>query len=199
MTNRDEDLLAAFPVALKHHLREERGDRGIDLKDLIPHLTTWYSVSKRAQHLPLETIAEHSAFQILPSDLTATNTASFGNCPVEITYHLASYFDYLKHEKAMDIQSFGQSVAQMNLMTDVLSTCERILRTRNARLEMTIIPAKTHSCSCCIQHCDLAGKPWPVGLIYDLMSESWYGALCYFYHFNCKPLLAGYPFPQRLS
>lgn len=61
-------------------------------------------------------------------DTTSNNTVAYGCLPVEIAFHLASYMEYLKAERGMDLQSFGYSIQQTNGLMDVISACERILR-----------------------------------------------------------------------
>jgi putative membrane protein len=61
-------------------------------------------------------------------DTTSNYTVAYGCLPVEITFHLASYFEYLKAERGMDLQSFGYSIQQINGLMEVTSVCERILR-----------------------------------------------------------------------
>lgn len=72
----------------------------------------------------------HSLYEPHPKDATANYTLRYGCLPVEITYQLAAYFDYVRKERDLDIQSFGQAIVQVNGLMDVMSTCERILRTR---------------------------------------------------------------------
>lgn len=132
------DLLAAFAIALKHHLREERGHSVASIQDLVAHLDTFSAL--RARNTASEECSQSSAtkskqhkhvlYEPHPSDFTGNLCASHGSVPVEIAFHLAAYLEVLKRERAMDIQSFGHAIAQMNALMDVLATCERILRTR---------------------------------------------------------------------
>lgn len=135
-------MLAAFPFALKHHLREERGAYADDLRDLVAHLDTWSSprarVTAETQVALEQSGLQHSAFEVSGSDCTAHDILSYGCLPTEINFHLSGYFQYLKVERGLDLQTYGQALTQLNALMDVLSTCERIFRTRRCALQDAI-------------------------------------------------------------
>lgn len=74
--------------------------------------------------------ARHLLYEPHSRDTTANYCAAYGTLPVEIVHSLAAYADLQRSEKGLDPQSFTNVSLQLNQLMDVLSTCERILQTR---------------------------------------------------------------------
>ncbi|KAJ3344918.1 hypothetical protein HDU91_007517, partial [Kappamyces sp. JEL0680] len=93
------NLLLAYAVAVKHHLRGETGPYYEDLYPLIMHLPDFAPGQ------------EHPA-----SD----------NIPLEISFHISQHISALRAREAVDAVQMGQMIVAVNGMVDVLSNLERI-------------------------------------------------------------------------
>ncbi len=96
------NLLIAYAVAIKHHLRDEKG---IYYEDLYPLLA----------HIP-EYAKEDSSKRLDTMD----------NLPLELSYHISQHISYLKKFDLIDPVQMGQMIIATNGMVDVLSNLERI-------------------------------------------------------------------------
>ncbi|KAJ3256334.1 hypothetical protein HK103_005589 [Boothiomyces macroporosus] len=94
------NLVVAFAVACKHYLRGEKGFHYEDLHNLLIHVPDF----KPGQYHP-ET----------------------DSLPLEITFHLASYFKRTRKEGMVDAVAGGQMIIALNGLTDSLSSFERIV------------------------------------------------------------------------
>jgi predicted membrane chloride channel (bestrophin family) len=121
------NLVGYFAVALKHHLREERGHAAADVADLIPHLHT-FSKIRVQQESDLALAASHPCYETHPKDVTANYTCQHGTLPTEITWHLGAFLEHLVNKQKMLPVAYSQGIAMLNGFSEVTSTCERILR-----------------------------------------------------------------------
>ncbi|ORY82636.1 Bestrophin, RFP-TM, chloride channel-domain-containing protein [Protomyces lactucae-debilis] len=124
------NLVGYFAVALKHHLREERGHMASDLAELIPHLPTFSKVREEGGHSEssTSTTAGHPCYVPHPKDATANYTCLHGTLPTEITWHLGAFLEHLVSDRGMVPVAYGQAIGIVNGFSEVTSTCERILR-----------------------------------------------------------------------
>ncbi|RKP14180.1 Bestrophin/UPF0187, partial [Piptocephalis cylindrospora] len=100
------DLLLAYVVSIKHHLREEYGTNYPDLEHLLP-----------------EQIKDAENCQ---GDLNPDRTM---NLPLEISYYLGLYQQRVYDLKGMDVPCYANFFAALTLATDCLSVLERIRST----------------------------------------------------------------------
>ncbi|KAJ3272694.1 hypothetical protein HDV01_005330 [Terramyces sp. JEL0728] len=94
------NLIVAYAVACKHYLRGEKGFHYEDLHNLLVHVPDF----KPGQYHP-ET----------------------DSLPLEITFHLASYFKRARKDGMVDAVAGGQMIIALNGLTDTLSSFERIV------------------------------------------------------------------------
>lgn len=113
---------------MKHHLREERGHDAPDVVELVKHLNTYSRLRSNFQQNVTPESPAHALFSPEKGDLTSNHTVAYGCLPVEITFHIASYMEYLKTDRNLDAQTYGHALAQTNILIEITSICERILR-----------------------------------------------------------------------
>jgi len=145
------NLLLAFTVALKHHLREERGTYYDDLYPLVSHLPRPYhhysndgrpsSHHRSVSHfsmLSTSTFTEsHAHCGDIPSslfkhdqrDLACQGTLIQGNLPLEIANYLTNYAEHLQADGRLPIPLWNALQSGTSQLIEVLTNCERILRT----------------------------------------------------------------------
>jgi ion channel-forming bestrophin family protein len=151
-------MLLAFAVALKHHLREERGTHYDDLYPLVSHLPRHhhdYMNGGRPRSpgracdcdrslSPLSMLSGSTAFtegrnnvNELPSslfkhdrrDLACQGTLVQGNLPLEIANYLSNYAEVLLADGRLQVPLFNAMLSGTGQLVEVLTNCERILRT----------------------------------------------------------------------
>lgn len=83
------NLLIAFAVSTKHYLREEYGYKYEDLAHLLSHITMTHS-----PHNDVSLSHKNTLDDVITTrkDLTCTNI------PLEISYYIASYINYIKSQ-----------------------------------------------------------------------------------------------------
>jgi len=153
------NLLLAYAIALKHHLREERGPYYDDLYPLICHLPRHIHRPDIKPPTPEELmegghIAHSSPMSILkmrsfvhhemkgkpreiPSslylhdrrDLSSQGTLLQGNIPLEIMNYISAFFELCVSENRLIVPLFTNTLQQVSTLLDVLTITERILRT----------------------------------------------------------------------
>ncbi|KAI5838517.1 Bestrophin, RFP-TM, chloride channel-domain-containing protein [Morchella snyderi] len=97
------ELLHAFAVALKYHLRGERDWEQLgELKELLKGLPAYQQL-----HLHHDT----------------------ANHPIQITLHISAYLEHLRQTRPVDTQVFTHLLLYMDSLTSCISSCERLLRT----------------------------------------------------------------------
>ena len=144
-------------MSLKHHLREERGPYYDDLYPLICHLPRHFHTHDIRPPKPGDLMEDggkghYSPFTMLerrsfvdskskpreiPStlylhdrrDLSCQGTLIQGNLPLEITNYISAFFELCIEENRLITSLFTNTLQQVSTMLDVLTTCERILRT----------------------------------------------------------------------
>ena len=148
-------MLLAYAVALKHHLREERGTYYDDLYPLVKHLprqhqhwshegrtpspssvgtgsltpfsmpssTTFISHQERLETIP------SSLFKHDHRDLDCQGTLVQGNLPLEIANYLTNFAEVCQADGRLSISLYNAMQAGTNALIEVLTNCERILRT----------------------------------------------------------------------
>ncbi|KAJ3318864.1 hypothetical protein HDV06_006985 [Boothiomyces sp. JEL0866] len=94
------NLIVAFPIACKHHLRDEHGYHYEDLYNLLIHIPDF---QPGQYHPEIESI------------------------PVEISYHLSSYLKKIRADGLLDAPSGALLLGTLNSMLDVLSSFQRIV------------------------------------------------------------------------
>ena len=149
------NLLLAYAVALKHHLREERGTYYDDLYPLVSHLPRQhrsYSFDGRPQSSTSRRGRSMSAFSMLsgstlgpshhhsediPSslfnhdrrDLACQGTLLQGNLPLEIANYLTNFAEHVQADGRLSIALFNAMLTGTGQLVEILTNCERILRT----------------------------------------------------------------------
>lgn len=149
------NLLLAYAVALKHHLREERGTYYDDLYPLISHLPRHYtsyscdgrppsSTGRQGRSMsPFSMLSgstlghSHHHSEDIPSslfkhdkrDLACQGTLLQGNLPLEITNYLTNFAEHVQADGRLSIALFNAMLAGTGQLVEVLTNCERILRT----------------------------------------------------------------------
>ncbi|KAI8923731.1 Bestrophin, RFP-TM, chloride channel-domain-containing protein [Entophlyctis helioformis] len=96
------NLVIAFPLAIKHHLRGEKSHKYQDIHNLLIHLPDY-----RPGALHPET----------------------DNMPVDISLHLTGYTTFLRRSEMVDLNTFGAINAAILALVDCLSNMERIKMT----------------------------------------------------------------------
>jgi len=147
------NMLLAYCVALKHHLREERGTYYDDLYPLVKHLPRHHHhftndgrpPSHRRSISPFSMLAgskfthtdsryedeeiPSSLFKHDQRDLACQGTLVQGNLPLEIANYLTNYAEHVQADGRLPIALFNAMQAGTNGLVEVLTNCERILRT----------------------------------------------------------------------
>ena len=146
----------AYAVALKHHLREERGTYYDDLYPLVSHLPRHYTqyssdgippspTSRRGRSmspfsmLSGSTLSPHpkdrsedihsSLFNHDRRDLACQGTLIQGNLPLEISNYLTNFAEHVQADGRLSIALYNAMMAGTGQLVEVLTNCERILRT----------------------------------------------------------------------
>jgi ion channel-forming bestrophin family protein len=150
-------MLLAFAIALKHHLREERGAFYDDLYPFVCHLPRHHQhfmndgrppTSSHGSHdksmSPMSMLSDSTKFtdrpmsdMDLPSslfkhdqrDLACQGTLVQGNLPLEIANYLTNFAEVLNADGRLTVPLFNTLLAGTNSLVEVLTMCERILRT----------------------------------------------------------------------
>ena len=126
------NLIAVFAVALKNHLRDQRGHDVPDIAPMIPHLATYSKTKYDGGILPMrlrrnDTIA-NCGFTMQNDWCEATLQA--GVLPTELCFHLSSYMEFIRAEHPGLPNYLPQNFnLLLNTMSEIVSTCERIRRT----------------------------------------------------------------------
>jgi ion channel-forming bestrophin family protein len=154
------NLLLAYAIALKHHLREERGTYYDDLYPLVKHLPRHFShftSDGRPPSRPTPPPRSFSSFSIRsssssaassghstpigsmgfqsrlfypdPKDLACQGTLSQGNLPLEIANYLSNYAELVQADGRLSIALWNALQSGTCQLVEVLTNCERILRT----------------------------------------------------------------------
>jgi len=152
------NLIVGFAIALKHHLREERGIFYDDLYPLIKHLPRHFNfpvdgrppnpsdemmdAKKKTpismlKQIHLTEYQKRDTIDGIPSglfmhdcrDLSNQGTLVQGNIPLEIANYITSYFELCASDDCLIVPVFNASIANVTAMVDILTDCERILRT----------------------------------------------------------------------
>lgn len=131
-------LINAFAVALKHHLRFEPSTDYPDLAPLLGHLHTLAGDAEQEQlhdrrHSKLKSVGQFLGVPMAesnPRKLIKRSKENLGNTPLEILTYLATYIENLFHNGTMSIGSHqGQMHTQMLSLSDVLTGTERVVNT----------------------------------------------------------------------
>jgi ion channel-forming bestrophin family protein len=142
-------------VALKHHLREERGTYYDDLYPLVKHLPRHYahyssdgrppsskdrngrSTSPFSMFSDRTRISSHGQYEDIPSslfkgdrrDLACQGTLIQGNLPLEIANYLTNFAEHVQADGRLSIPLYNAMMTGTGQLVEVLTNCERILRT----------------------------------------------------------------------
>jgi ion channel-forming bestrophin family protein len=144
----------AYTVALKHHLREERGTYYDDLYPLVNHLPRHYhhftndgrppSSHRRGRSMSPLSMLSGSSFTgttahsgEIPSslfrhdqrDLACQGTLIQGNLPLEIANYLTNFAELLQADGRLSVPLFNALQSGTSQLVEILTNCERILRT----------------------------------------------------------------------
>ncbi|KAI9230261.1 MAG: Bestrophin/UPF0187 [Piptocephalis tieghemiana] len=115
------DLLLAYIVSIKHHLRDEYGTNYPDLEMLLPE-----QIKDAENH--------QGEFEIQPRFTGLAGNFALDpdrtmNLPLEISYYLGLYQQRVYDLKGMDVTCYANFFAALTLATDCLSVLERIRST----------------------------------------------------------------------
>ncbi|KIW17557.1 hypothetical protein PV08_04751 [Exophiala spinifera] len=132
------NLINAFAVALKHHLRFEPSVEYPDLQPLVAHLHTLAGEVDQTKLQPKKTNSWKTAGQYLgvsfaesnPRKLIKRSGENLGNLPLEILTYLSSYMDSIMKNGQLSAP-IHQTHAMNNItaLAEVLTGTERILTT----------------------------------------------------------------------
>lgn len=147
------NLIAIFAVSLKNHLRDQRGHSAPDIAHLMPHLETFSKYNDSVRPPPRVDTAldreelevrstwflhrghhggqpRHSTKSYSLQDDWCEATLQAGVLPTEITFHLASYMEYVRAQNPGLANYLPQNFnLYLNYMNEIVSNCERIRRT----------------------------------------------------------------------
>lgn len=132
------NLLNAFAVSLKHHLRFEPSVEYSDLQPYIAHLQTFagkadQSVLQKRKESLWKAVGEYlgvSFAESNPRKLIKRSKDNLGNLPLEILTYLSAYFETCFTNDTLKTGVHQvQVMVQMASLTDVLTGTERVLNT----------------------------------------------------------------------
>ncbi|KAF9581317.1 hypothetical protein BGW38_001713 [Lunasporangiospora selenospora] len=124
------NMLLAFAVATKHHLRAEYGTSYRDLQALLPEdfVPCKSSTTLQSQYIHhrkhLQTDSAGADWQI-----RSENPAASMSLPLEISYQLSLWINYVRDKELIDIPYQGQCTMALSSMIDCFGNLERILLT----------------------------------------------------------------------
>ncbi|CAO3570850.1 unnamed protein product [Mortierella alpina] len=122
------NMLLAFAVATKHHLRAEYGTSYRDLQGLLPED---FVPCKSATNLRTQYINHRLHLRTDRNDwvIERDNSSSSMSLPLEISYQLSLWINYVKDKDLIDIPYQGQCTMALSSMIDCFGNLERILLT----------------------------------------------------------------------
>jgi putative membrane protein len=132
------NLLNAFAVSLKHHLRFEPSVEYPDLQPYIAHLQTLagnadQSALQKRKDSARKAVGEYQGVSFAesnPRKLIKRSKDNLGNLPLEVLTYLSAYFETCFANDTLKIGVHRvQVMAQMASLTDVLTGTERVLNT----------------------------------------------------------------------
>jgi ion channel-forming bestrophin family protein len=132
------NLLNAFAVSLKHHLRFEPSAEYPDLAPLISNLHTFAGEANQETLRERKVSAAKAVGMYLgvsfaesnPRKLIKRSKENLGNMPLEILTYLAAYIENVFQNKTMAIGVHQvQIMAQMQSLNEVLTGVERVVST----------------------------------------------------------------------
>ncbi|KAF9168781.1 hypothetical protein DFQ27_003908 [Actinomortierella ambigua] len=122
------NMLLAFAVATKHHLRAEYGTAYRDLQALLPEdfIPCQSSSNLRSQY-----IAHRNHLRTDKNDwvIARDNSMAAMSLPLEISFQLSLWINYVKDKELIDIPYQSQCTVALSNMVDCLGNLERILLT----------------------------------------------------------------------
>lgn len=121
------NLLAAYAVAVKYHLRSEYGSEYVDLKELLGDFPV--SMSPVAE---TEVRSTHKFFKKIPrltTEFNQNDQASPDNIPLRIASYISAYIDYQNKKDFIDLPTINGMMSSVTSMVECLTSFERILRT----------------------------------------------------------------------
>jgi putative membrane protein len=132
------NLLNAYAIALKHHLRFEPATEYADLQPLVAHLDLMAGTADQVALRKQKTTPWKSAGEYLgvsfaesnPRKLIKRANDNLGNPPLEILTYLSSYMEHVFQEKTLT-GPIHQTWSMNNIasLADVLTGTERVLNT----------------------------------------------------------------------
>ncbi|KAF9538930.1 hypothetical protein EC957_006015 [Mortierella hygrophila] len=122
------NMLLAFAVATKHHLRAEYGTSYRDLQGLLPED---FVPCKSESNLRTQYIHHRQHIQTDKNDwvIQKDNSNASMSLPLEISYQLSLWINYVKEKELIDIPYQGQCSMALSNMIDCFGNLERILLT----------------------------------------------------------------------
>ncbi|KAF5010061.1 hypothetical protein FDECE_3779 [Fusarium decemcellulare] len=136
------NLIVAFSMALKHHLRFELPEHEADIQPYIAHLDTFSGVNRANGSVDninnRPTTFYKSAGEYLGVSFATSNPRKAikraeyhqGNLPLEILSHIASVLDSMIYNKQLTV-NMQHTIAfnHISVMNDVMTGCDRVLNT----------------------------------------------------------------------
>jgi putative membrane protein len=122
------NMLLAFAVATKHHLRAEYGTSYRDLQGLLPED---FVPCKSESNLRTQYINHRQHIRTDKNDwvIQRDNSNASMSLPLEISYQLSLWINYVKEKELIDIPYQGQCSMALSNMIDCFGNLERILLT----------------------------------------------------------------------
>ncbi|KAG0062564.1 hypothetical protein BGZ90_003030, partial [Linnemannia elongata] len=120
------NMLLAFAVATKHHLRAEYGTSYRDLQGLLPED---FVPCKSESNLRTQYINHRQHIRTDKNDwvIQRDNSNASMSLPLEISYQLSLWINYVKEKELIDIPYQGQCSMALSNMIDCFGNLERIL------------------------------------------------------------------------
>lgn len=109
------DLLIAYPIAVKHYLRQEYGADYDDLRELIQHIPEYSTPSA----------LNSTGSRARPSMSLEGGT----NLPLDIKMYISSFIKYQQNLGTLNVPVATQLLANLTALVDCLNGFERILQT----------------------------------------------------------------------
>ncbi|KAF2767141.1 membrane protein [Teratosphaeria nubilosa] len=132
------NLINAFAVALKHHLRFEPSAEYPDLAPLISNIHTFAAdanqetLRERKPH-PLKTLGSYLGMPFAesnPRKLVKRSKDNLGNLPMEILTYLSAYIETAFQEKSVSLPAHqAQLMTYLAALAEVLTGVERVVNT----------------------------------------------------------------------
>ncbi|RUS14176.1 Bestrophin, RFP-TM, chloride channel-domain-containing protein [Endogone sp. FLAS-F59071] len=123
------NLLAAYAVAVKYHLRCKYGSDHVDLKQLLGDFPVYVGPLKEIEVQSTHNKMFKKKVPRLATELAQNDQATPDNIPLRIASYLSAYINYQNKKAFIDVPTTNGMMTAVNSLVECLTTFERILRT----------------------------------------------------------------------